>query len=507
MKTQLCITDYLKNIERYFICTLIVCSYYNTCIAHLTPKQEATVSFEVKHNKSNQLVLNYSYDFLTGISDTITLLNGKYKKKFTLSKPLYITIYNTEGAWGFVFLSPNYHSRIIIDCSKNKNQFMLFEAFGDGATATNYKNAIKGIIGPTSKNKSSYSSTLLTEYQYIDDLNKYCNKRDSIYNFFSNISIKTSGKDKYLKTFWSAEKTENQFEKASRLLNFIENRYFKEEEKAESFFNRYVIPTGILDYEINPYSSNSVNFYRTYLPDFMVARMRATKDSINIRKVGHYAVVLSYMNQSYKGLTKSHSISKILLFLAEGVRQYPLYLPPIDSLTRVYEIYIPSDSRKKIWETYKAKKAEISVLYAEGDKIGNFKIEDANNQTSYLKDKLTDVTIIDLWASWCGNCVEAFPYADTLALKYRNDKRVSFLRLSLDDKKDLWQKNVKRLNLTKDDTFWMERGMKSLFAKKFDVAYLPRFIIMNREGKVLKMYSPHIADTERFLHLINKYLN
>jgi len=79
--------------------------------------------------------------------------------------------------------------------------------------------------------------------------------------------------------------------------------------------------------------------------------------------------------------------------------------------------------------------------------------------------------------------------------------------MSIDDKKELWEKSVKRLKLDTAHTFWIAGGMKSVFAKKFDLQYLPRWIVLDKEGKVLKLYAPHIADTDKFTSMINKHLH
>jgi thiol-disulfide isomerase/thioredoxin len=335
-------------------------------------------------------------------------------------------------------------------------------------------------------------------------LNKYYSKRDSVHKYFQNLALKTSVQDKYLKIFFEAEKAENEFDRASRILSFIENRHYKTKE-AERIFVGYIAPSRILDQKINLYSPRSRSFFRTYLVDYFMARKRET-DTVTVRKIGHYAMVLDYMAKNYTATSKSYSILSTLLFLTEGVRSYPAHLPPIDSLIRIYEQHISPQDRKLIWNTYRKNKAMLSAIYAEGQKIDVFNIEDGNGKQIELKSKLSEVTVIDLWASWCTNCIEAFPVGDSLEKEYKDNKRVSFVRLSLDDKKETWQKSVKRLNIDLGNSFWIEGGMKSIFAKKFDVHYLPSWLVVAKNGQVLKMYMPHIAERNRFKAAIDKFL-
>ncbi|RDB06508.1 TlpA family protein disulfide reductase [Runella aurantiaca] len=150
--------------------------------------------------------------------------------------------------------------------------------------------------------------------------------------------------------------------------------------------------------------------------------------------------------------------------------------------------------------------APNAILYAEKGFVNNHKMVTANNREIALKEKLTPITVVDLWASWCGNCIEAFPYLDKLEEHYANEKKVSFLRISLDDKGDNWKRSVERLRFERDDTYWISGGMKSDFARKFDVNFLPRYIVLNQEGKILNLFAPHIGETQKFISLIDSYL-
>lgn len=70
--------------------------------------------------------------------------------------------------------------------------------------------------------------------------------------------------------------------------------------------------------------------------------------------------------------------------------------------------------------------APNNLIYAEQRVIENFKMVNAENQEFALKDKLTPVTVIDLWASWCGNCIEAFPYLEKLEQHFNQEKESFF---------------------------------------------------------------------------------
>ena len=51
---------------------------------------------------------------------------------------------------------------------------------------------------------------------------------------------------------------------------------------------------------------------------------------------------------------------------------------------------------------------------------------------SFEKDK---VYVIDVWATWCGPCIQAMPHLSKLNDKYK-DKGVVFIGLSIDEEQD-----------------------------------------------------------------------
>ncbi len=88
----------------------------------------------------------------------------------------------------------------------------------------------------------------------------------------------------------------------------------------------------------------------------------------------------------------------------------------------------------------------VLFLFFSQLEIGSFKIGFPRNQKSNLKtnSKIEDseffksyyakdnLTVINLWATWCAPCIEEMPYLNSLKQKYSNTE-VQFISLSIDD--------------------------------------------------------------------------
>lgn len=105
-------------------------------------------------------------------------------------------------------------------------------------------------------------------------------------------------------------------------------------------------------------------------------------------------------------------------------------------------------------------------------------------QTSFkniLKKYKGKTLVIEVWASWCGDCVKAMPKLKELQ---SNNPDVSYLFLSADKTADKWKAGIEKHEL-KGDHFMMNDGMKGVFGKAIDLDWIPRYIIVDKTGKIV----------------------
>jgi len=98
-----------------------------------------------------------------------------------------------------------------------------------------------------------------------------------------------------------------------------------------------------------------------------------------------------------------------------------------------------------------------------------------------LKNYKGKTLVVEVWASWCGDCVKAMPKIKELQA---NNPDVAYLFLSMDKTAENWKIGIAKHEL-KGDHFMANDQMKGVFAKAIDLDWIPRYIIIDKTGKIV----------------------
>jgi len=94
------------------------------------------------------------------------------------------------------------------------------------------------------------------------------------------------------------------------------------------------------------------------------------------------------------------------------------------------------------------------------------------------------VVLVDFWASWCGPCREAMPDVVATYQKYKN-KGFEIVGISLDGRKEDWEKAIKDLNIT-----WPQlsnlKGWQEDCAVTYGVDAIPHTVLIDKDGKIIE---------------------
>ena len=109
-----------------------------------------------------------------------------------------------------------------------------------------------------------------------------------------------------------------------------------------------------------------------------------------------------------------------------------------------------------------------------------------------LKKYKGKTLLIEVWASWCGDCVKAMQKLKELQA---NNPDVAYLFISMDKTADKWKDGIAKHDI-KGDHFMANDQMKGVFGKAIDLDWIPRYIIIDKTGKIV-LYRAIETDFEK----------
>ncbi|OIQ16017.1 MAG: thioredoxin [Flavobacterium sp. MedPE-SWcel] len=146
----------------------------------------------------------------------------------------------------------------------------------------------------------------------------------------------------------------------------------------------------------------------------------------------------------------------------------------------------------------------------EGEKMvgkpsASFTYENHKGGTTSLKDFRGKYVYIDVWATWCGPCIGEIPHLQKLEKEFHG-KKIAFVSISVDKQKshDKWSKFVDKRSLG-GVQLMADKDWKSDFIKSYGIQSIPRFILLDPKGNIVKWDAARPSDP-RLKTLLNKLL-
>ncbi|MDP2159084.1 MAG: TlpA disulfide reductase family protein [Flavobacterium sp.] len=141
-------------------------------------------------------------------------------------------------------------------------------------------------------------------------------------------------------------------------------------------------------------------------------------------------------------------------------------------------------------------KFEIVKNLAKGLPSPSFDYENINGGKTSLESLKGKFVYIDVWATWCGPCIAEIPALKEVEKEYHG-KNIEFVSISIDDKKDheKWKKMVANKEL-KGIQLFADNDWKSDFVKNYAIDGIPRFILIDTEGKIVNADAPRPSDAK-----------
>lgn len=144
-------------------------------------------------------------------------------------------------------------------------------------------------------------------------------------------------------------------------------------------------------------------------------------------------------------------------------------------------------------------KIRFARTLLKGSPAYDIELQDKDGKTLKLSDFKGKVIYIDMWATWCGPCLQEAPFFAELSKKYK-DETIVFLPISSDSSRKQWENFIatKHSELPQYHTQDNEA-----LRTKWMVKYIPRFILIDKDFNIWNAYAERPSSGD----LIEKELN
>jgi thiol-disulfide isomerase/thioredoxin len=208
-----------------------------------------------------------------------------------------------------------------------------------------------------------------------------------------------------------------------------------------------------------------------------------------------------YYEQKYK-LSLSNDtvyINKLCSLVSSGsIRDFLIYdkLKDLASRTtdsvkreQLLNTYLSRITRPNIHRQLIAQHALLKSLNR-GKEAPDFISVALNKDTISLIDFKGRYVVIDVWATWCAPCKIQSPVFERIAEQY-TDPSVAFVSLSIDHNKWAWQNEASEKSYGVLQLFAND---KDELAKAYGIEYIPRFVLIGPDGKIINAMMPQPTD-------------
>lgn len=100
--------------------------------------------------------------------------------------------------------------------------------------------------------------------------------------------------------------------------------------------------------------------------------------------------------------------------------------------------------------------------------------------------------VIDIWASWCKDCIQGMPKVKALQKAYPD---AAYLFLSLDRGQEAWKRGIKKYDV-RGEHYYLPKGKKSAFGDFVNIDWIPRYMVVDAKGNI-KLFKAIEADNNQ----------
>ena len=456
---------------------VITTAFFTAC----SPQQNETPKTYLsgKYSPANDSVKIYlslaskeiDYDYPIYLDSTLTNDSGEFMMELAITEPLEVAIKN-DYEYQLIYLEPG--DSIYYE-SDNNYRTIITEATGKGAD--------KLLL--LSRVDTLFSFLNMREYDSAE-MDLQFRQRDQVYE-----QLLSAAKTTYSPAF----------------NDYLEATYLQSKHYYVTSFHRYM---QMYDMKL-PLDTAA----QEQLNEKLIAFSKKEVDHANfnrsiythlLRQIYHdsldWSQRISTYQQAAYGLELSDSLTNQLLaqgylmFLKRG--QIKEVEPYINEYKNKLPNTLYTQTLTTEFEEWKALSVgefapQFNALYADST---NFKLSDLNGKVVY----------IDIWATWCKPCLEEMPYAEDIHKEFENEEDIAFLNVSVDNSWINWSNYLDKHSEPDVIDVLTPGNFNSDIATAYKVQGIPRYMIIDREGKIFSIDAQRPSSGDKLIDQLNEAL-
>ena len=133
---------------------------------------------------------------------------------------------------------------------------------------------------------------------------------------------------------------------------------------------------------------------------------------------------------------------------------------------------------------------------------------DSEGKKIYLHDLRGKVVYVDVWATWCGPCLDEIPHSKKIISRFENNENVAFLNVSVDRDHKVWLKMITEKKDWKGIHINLAGGQIDSLFSSYKMGGVPTYILIDQKGKLVKAQASSPSEgkiSEELFALLNQF--
>ena len=282
---------------------------------------------------------------------------------------------------------------------------------------------------------------------------------------------------------------------------YAEKLSLEEKEEAANFTQTMMIQLGelYLDRAQELEVSDRLNFFKTFMIEMGYDKnlSKLNEDVSRSIIMGIYSAMnipFGLPTQEVEAyIFNEEEPMKELYHAAFVINEMAMLNESYDELEAMSAIFKKEYPFSRLLSSLDATLASLENL-REGAAVHDFSFVDIEGKERKLSEFKDKIIYLDLWASWCGPCINTFKTkTPDFEKKLREREDVVLMYISIDEKPESWKNYLDKNPMTGVHLF-AGRGFEADIMRYFKVWGIPRYLIIGKDNKLLNPNAPRPGD-------------